>query len=480
MKKNLLIAALTIFGCATGFAQASSDTGPERIYPTADTFVRSSAADNNYGDKDAMEIWTASDGTDFVGLMSFTIPEKAGSEISKATLVLHAERVKGDRKLTIYPFDYAISEDDDTYNTQKDNIAAAREETPIVSEVELNGQSGCAVTDDKVTDEYKTADKWMTEFDITEHVASIGSGVMNLMLCHNGEKGHEVKVYTKDVEKVTLNDGVTVFEAADLKPVLVVEYAPTGETVENEGVFSTADTFVRSSAADNNYGDKDAMEIWTASDGTDFVGLMSFTIPEKAGSEISKATLVLHAERVKGDRKLTIYPFDYAISEDDDTYNTQKDNIAAAREETPIVSEVELNGQSGCAVTDDKVTDEYKTADKWMTEFDITEHVASIGSGVMNLMLCHNGEKGHEVKVYTKDVEKVTLNDGVTVFEAEDLRPKLVITYTTATGINEVEAVEPVAKGKEGIYTLSGVRVAKADQPGIYIINGKKVLVGRK
>lgn len=475
MKKHLLLVAFAMLGSANIFAQ---DVEKETLTPTADTFVRSSAADNKYGDKDALEIWTAADGTDFVGLMSFSLPEKEGYEVKSAKLVLHTERVKGDRKLTIYPFGYAINEGGDTYNTQKENIAAARGETPLVADVELNGQGGKAFFDD-IADEYKNIEAWTTEFDITDYVAGIGSGDVNLMFTHNGEKGQEVKVYTKEAGDVTMKDGVTVFKGEDLVPELVVEYTPVSGNVDKETLGTTADTFVRSSAAKNKYGDKDAMEIWTASDGTDFVGLMSFTLPVKENSEISKAVLVLHAERVKGDRKLTIYPFDYAISESDDTYESQSRNIDAARQETPIIEEAELNGQGGKAVTDE-LADEYKTADAWKTELDVTEYVAGIGSGETGLLLCHNGEKGQEVKVYTKEVKDVTLKDGVTVFKAEDLRPKLVITYTTATGINEVETVEPVAKAKEGIYTISGVRVAKADRPGIYIINGKKVLVRNK
>ena len=480
MKKNLLLVALALFGCANVFAQEDAEVLKETFTPTSDTFVRSSAADKKYGSDDNMEIFTSSDGTDFVGLMSFNVPEKEGYEVSKATLVLHSKRVKGDRKLTIYPFDYAISEGDDTWNTQKDNVAVAREEAPIISDVELNGQNGKDVGDD-LSDGYKTADAWKNEFDITDYVTTLDGGDVNLLLTHKGENNNqEVRIYTKEVKDVTLKDGVTVFKADDLKPILVVEYAPTGETAEKETVIPTADTFVRSSAADKKFGSDDNMEIFTSSDGTDFVGLMSFNVPEKEGYEVSKATLVLHSKRVKGDRKLTIYPFDYAISEGDDTWNTQKDNVAVAREEAPIISDVELNGQNGKDVGDD-LSDGYKTADAWKNEFDITDYVTTLDGGDVNLLLTHKGENNNqEVRIYTKEVKDVTLKDGVTVFKAEDLCPKLVITYTTATGINEVETVEPVAKAKDGIYTLSGVRVAKANRPGIYIINGKKVLVRNK
>ena len=60
MKKNLLIAALAIFGCASAFAQEATETVTERLTPTADTYLRMGNTGNN-GGKTTMEIWTATD-----------------------------------------------------------------------------------------------------------------------------------------------------------------------------------------------------------------------------------------------------------------------------------------------------------------------------------------------------------------------------------------------------------------------------------
>lgn len=487
MKKNLLIAALAIFGCANMYAQEASETVTERLEPTADTYLRmGNTADN--GGKTTMEIWTSTDEelkitNDFVGLMSFCVPVKPGYDVAKATLVLHADMVKGDPKFAVYPFDYTFAEND-TYEKQAANVENARAEEAIAANINLNGWRGhnvgnvTADTDEK----YKTADGWKTEIDITSYVAPKTDGYVGLLFYQdagvNGTNGRSVKLYTKEAEDVVNETAGFTLNADDIKPYLLVEYTKNNNTFET--YTPTADTFVRSSAAGKKYGTDQNLEIFTAEDGTDFAGLMSFTLFEKSGYDVVRATLVLHAERVKGDRVLTIYPFDYTISEADDTYNTQGDNVKAAREGEPI-AEKTLNGQNGKAVTDKDINDDYKTADAWKTEFDITSYVSSVKDGVVNLLLSHNGESSNqEVRVYSKEVTDVTLNDGKTVFAAADLCPKLVVEYTTATGINEVATGEPVAKGKEGIYTLSGVRVAKADQPGIYIINGKKVMVGRK
>lgn len=487
MKKNLLIAALAIFGCASMYAQEASETVTERLEPTADTYLRmNNKADN--GGKTTMEIWTSTDEelkitNDFVGLMSFSVPVKPGYDVAKATLVLHADMVKGDPKFAVYPFDYTFAEND-TYEKQAANVENARAEEAIAANINLNGWRGhnvgnvTADTDEK----YKTADGWKTEIDITSYVAPKTDGYVGLLFYQdagvNGTNGRSVKLYTKEAEDVVNETAGFTLKADDIKPYLVVEYTKNNNTFETYS--PTADTFVRSSAASNKYGTNQTMQISTVADGADFAGLMSFTLPEKSGYDVVRATLVLHARLVRGDRVLTIYPFGYAISESDDTYNTQGTNVATAREGKPIAEKV-LNGQSGKAVTDDDITDEYKTADAWKTEFDITEYVAAADDRTVNLLLLHNNAGSEkDIEVYTKEVKDVTLNDGKTVFAAADLCPKLVVEYTTATGINEVATGETVNKGKEGIYTLSGVRVAKADRPGVYIINGKKVLVRSK
>lgn len=487
MKKNLLTAALAVFCCANMYAQEAGEAVTERLEPTADTYLRMNNTANN-GEKTTMEIWTATDeagelANDFVGLMSFNVPEKAGYTITGATLVLHADMVKGDPDFAVYPFEYTFNEND-TYETHATNIESARGGEAIVSGLQLNGWHGHAVGDVTATTDaaYTTADGWKTDIDITSYVVSKGGGYVALLFYQdagvNGTNGRSVKIYTKEAEDVENTKVPFTLSGDDLKPYLLVEYTPNGNTVET--YTPTADTFVRSSAAGNKYGTNQNLEIFTAEDGTDFAGLMSFTLPEKEGYDIARATLVLHAERVKGDRVLTVYPFAYAISEADDTYNTQGDNVKAAREGEPIAEET-LNGQNGKAVTDTGINDGYKTADAWKTEFDITSYVSSVEDGVVNLLLSHNGESSNqEVRVYSKEVEDVTLNDGTTVFAAADLCPKLVIEYTISSGIDEVAAGETAVKGKEGIYTLSGVRVAKAGRPGIYIINGKKVLVRNK
>lgn len=61
-------------------------------------------------------------------------------------------------------------------------------------------------------------------------------------------------------------------------------------------------------------------------------------------------------------------------------------------------------------------------------------------------------------------------------FNADDFR--LVFTGNSETdAIVDVEEPAPLPAVREGIFTLQGVRVAKATAPGVYIVNGKKIII---
>ena len=484
MKKNLLIAALAIFGCASAFAQEAAETATERLTPTADTFLRMGNTANN-GEKTTMEIWTATDEAgeitqDFVGLMAFSVPAKPGYDVTKATLVLHADMVKGDPKFAVYPFEYSFAEDD-TYETHAANIESARSGEAIVEGLQLNGWHGHSVVDvtESTDAAYTTADGWKTEINVTDYVLSKGGGYVGLLFYQDAgnatNNNRAVKIYTNEAEDVTNKAETFTLKGEDLKPYLLVEYTPNGDVVESQTVYVTSDVTLNTDNKDTADPSQAAIEMYTQRDeaGTitrEYLGLMSFDVTLPDNAELDNATLVLYTERAKG--TLAIHPFGNEIS-DEDTYNTQESYLNDARENEPIAT-VRLAGTNNKAVTDNGASN---NIDDWRNEIDVAEYVKSV-DGAVRLLLCNNATSTTtSIKVYSSDVADVTLKDG-TVFKADDLKPRLVVTYTvqTPSGVTE----ETANKGKEGIYTLSGVRVAKADQPGIYIINGKKVLVRNK
>lgn len=115
----------------------------------------------------------------------------------------------------------------------------------------------------------------------------------------------------------------------------------------------------------------------------------------------------------------------------------------------------------------------------WRNEYDVTEYVKECAGSDMNMLLCNNANSTtNSIKVYSSDAKDVTLKDAdATVFKGEDLKPQLIVEYTLSSGIENVETEATDAEQK--IYTISGVRVSKVTAPGIYIVNGKKMVINK-
>ena len=216
----------TLLHCMFGATLAMFSTSAiaqdiDNVLPVAsDISLRSDGtnADKANAKANTIEMYTVrTDGAitkDFVGLMSFTVPAKAGYSIKSATLRLTTERAKG--TLAIYGFGADVS-DADTYNSQKDNIAAARGNEPVAV-LKLKGTSNKAVTDKGAS---ANVEDWQNNIDLTDYVKTVGSGNVNLLLVNNAEStSTSIKVYTSDATDVdnTKNDPNFTFKAEDLVP----------------------------------------------------------------------------------------------------------------------------------------------------------------------------------------------------------------------------------------------------------------------
>lgn len=222
---------------------------------------------------------------------------------------------------------------------------------------------------------------------------------------------------------------------------------------------STADTYVRKNDT-GSYGSSTTLELYTYdAEDLDFVGLMSFDIPvlESSAYVLESATLKLVTERAKG--KITIYPYEYEWSESS-TYSDLSDNIQEARKEEAIQSDITLKGTSGKAMTDEGASNAIKD---WINEIDLTEYVTTLVGGKLSLMIVNPANTKTSVKVYTKEAQNVTLQDG-TVFSKDDLVPQLTIVYKKADytlNVNEYNAATLVLPYEtqipEGVsaYTLT-------------------------
>ena len=138
MKQNLL----HVF---VGFALAMATTAvfaqdvTETVSVKSDVTLDSGSPDkvNSTATSIEMYTWLNDDGSlkrDFIGLMSFLLPVKSGYSVKSATLRLVTERAKG--SMAIYAFGADVS-DADTYNSQKENVVNAKDNSLVFKKEDL-------------------------------------------------------------------------------------------------------------------------------------------------------------------------------------------------------------------------------------------------------------------------------------------------------------------------------------------------------
>lgn len=483
MKRNLLHALMGVVLAMTANTALAQDV-TENVSVKSDVSLRSDAADKANATATSLEMYTTRDDAnaivkDFVGLMSFQVPVKAGYSVKSATLKLVTERAKGD--LAIYALGADVS-DADTYNTQKENIAAARENTPLAVQ-KLNGTWNKATFDNGASENYED---WVNNIDLTEHVQSVSTGKINLLLVNNAKNsGVSIQVYTSDAVAEKLKDNQQpkfTFGTDGLKPVLTVVYEKDGNQKVSTST-STADTWVYKGNS-GSFGNDTAIELCYELDEDNSVkkeidGLMSFQLPAQALSadyEIESVNLRLVAERVKGDRNINVYG--YQAFEENTKYADEESKIAAAKTEDNLILSFEAKGAS-TAMPFDVLADEYKTVDAWTNNIDLTEYVKKQKARDIHLLLTKQKSGTESTKFYSKEVQDVTnAKDATLEFKKEDLQPQLTVVYKKigTTGISEV--ITKTVNASDAIYNLQGVRMNGKNLPaGIYVKNGKKFIV---
>lgn len=440
MKRNLLH---VVMGVAIAMMPSSlfAQDNTETVSVKNDVTLRNDGTDNAnankaYAKEAALEMRTSRTtdeniAVDFVGLMSFQIPAKTGYKVKSATLRLVTERAKG--TMAIYALGSDIS-DADTYNSQKENLFAARQNGPITT-VKLNGTANKAVTDAGAS---SNLEDWVNQIDITDYVKSFGSGVMNLMLANNADNTtNAIKVYSSDAKDVT-NTNVSpnfTFKADDLKPQLTLVYEEDADQVTSV-LSPTADTYFRKGNT-AKHGSEKTIEICTYDGGTDatkakdFVGAMSFELPAEAltdAYEIQSVSLRLVSERVKGAKGLNVYA--YSNFDENATYANEEAKIAAAKTENNLITKFDVKGAS-TAMGSDQLADTYKTVDAWTNTIDLTAYAKALENNKFSILLVKNNSS-EAIKFYTKDQKDNVTNkkDASIVFKAEDLVPQLTIVYS--------------------------------------------------
>lgn len=204
--------------------EEDADQKTDVSLPTADTWVRKDAANNNYGSKTTMELKSFGD-TDFVGLMSFSLPAEvlgSNNEVKSASLRLVTERTKGSRTFSLYKYvDFA---ENTNYKTEEENLAAARTEANLIGTYSAKGQGNKSFPLDAVSDDFKTVDAWTNTIDLTDYVKGIDTNSFAFLIEHTNS-ADQLMFYTKETDDVTnAKDATLVFKKEDLVPQLTVVY----------------------------------------------------------------------------------------------------------------------------------------------------------------------------------------------------------------------------------------------------------------
>lgn len=221
---NFTFAAEDLHPQLTVVYEEDADQKTDVSLPTADTWVRKDAANNNYGGKPTMELKSQGN-TDFVGLMSFSLPAEvlgANNEVKSATLRLVTERPKGSREFRLYKYvDFA---ENTNYKTEEGNLAAARTEANLIGTYSAKGQGGKSFPNDAVSDEFKTVDAWTNTIDLTDYVKELDTNSFAFLIEHTNS-AEQLIFYTKETDDVTnAKDATLVFKKEDLVPQLTVVY----------------------------------------------------------------------------------------------------------------------------------------------------------------------------------------------------------------------------------------------------------------
>lgn len=483
-------------GVALCAGQAFAQESVEKTFDcVADTWIRSDNGTANNGSTNNMEIHKKDDTNSFYGLISFDFSVPDGMKVESATLHLVTGVCrKAEMGIYVYGNDFA---ENTNYNNELSYVEKALAENPIATFTPA-GQNGKALYDGGLNESNQTLSAWVNDVDITDYVRTLSAATsrINFLIAQDAE-GNTGKItfYSKDNtgESAAQFDGLKNLTHDDLTPELIVTFVEDANSA-SKTLEPSADTYVRESAAGNNYGSASDMELYWRegeSEGTylaRFYGLMSFTLPADVldGShEITSARLRLVHTQCKGDRKMDIYKYPSTFDEAGAKWNTESDKVAEALAGTPIAT-YDAKGQGSKRMDDAGITDAYKDVEAWTNYIDLTDYLKANPEN-LNILITRekaNTTNNDAMKIATKEANDYvnTKTDAANpfTFKAEDLKPQLYIAYTkkdsgddNTTGIETV--IEEDVDAPVEYYTIQGMRVENPAH-GLYIVKkGNKV-----
>ena len=449
MKLKFTLLSMLLAGWGLASAQ---DAAPTEFSCVADTWIRQNneTFKNNSDVKVEVRMDALKDDAGvatgeyaiFGALYGFNFNIPAGMKVESATVRLVTERWKG-CPINVYGYSNDFVEGSATWGSESDYLDATLAGSPILTFTPA-AQRNVALGDDNVGADYRDLEKWTNMLDITDYVKSLSSTAtrVNLFLAPSENNTNQNCFYTKDVKDVTnAKDATLTFQAADLVPVLYLTF--TEDTDNTKSVRTpSADNFVRSSAAGNNYATNAEMEIYTQAgdpSNTYFVGLMRFDLPSELLSgdyEISEATLRLVTTYCKGDRNMGIYAFgDFA---ENATWNNVGNDVLDALGKDPVANFTAAGAGDKALNGSDKIGDDYTTVESWTNFIDLTDYAKSVVEGNstnLSFAIAKTAVQSNNnaVKFATRETgaKQGVKNDGSTFeFAAEDVIPQLILVYS--------------------------------------------------
>jgi len=197
------------------------------VQPTGDTWMSTGDATAQNGSKIQMETMTYSSGNNSYGLMSFAFDRPEGyGQVKKATLRLTTRVQRGDRSMSIYAVKGNLAADTATYGGMKSRIDAALA-TDAVATFTMVGNNGKALTDNGLSDDYKTVGAWQNSIDVTDYVKTLSANRFNLLIKKNTDQNSVSIFYSKEATGLTWHSdladiGGTAIGDADVIPQLTI------------------------------------------------------------------------------------------------------------------------------------------------------------------------------------------------------------------------------------------------------------------
>ena len=206
--------------------------------PTADTYVRKGYTKLDLGVKDVMELNSNAEGTaDFVGLLSFALPEElhySNYVASNANLRLVTRSLgKGGNNVNVFKFGGTFDEKSLYSDPDMEADIKDARSTNVLALFQAKGQKNKAISDKGLSADYTKIENWVNNINLTDVVNSMLDSQLNLMIESADKDGLSTKIFSKDLPKdVTCQTTNEVLSANDLKPQLTVDYALATHTLK--------------------------------------------------------------------------------------------------------------------------------------------------------------------------------------------------------------------------------------------------------